>query len=313
MNKYKDAIWCIIALCHDLGYSLAKLKMLNESVQGVLEHFDVPDFRHIGYSLDIEHQYLVSQFLELMCMDVRIEPSEEYREELKKEEKDWLSKWDKVKDGKYSKNERKKKLNLLSKQIPKDLENKISVKCYKDDSTYWRLSRALEKKEHGILSAYLIYKILGIFAESSVRGPAEKWGLDDNETQRNIIRGDILFAIAQHEFDFAHLNQLGSLADILIIADELEEFSRYGRQLASRKYYATTAKTSIKFINSKNNEGIKPGQDIEIEITYECKHKDNKDFRDFFRRKAEERLCSIYSLKPTLEEEEKDNIAPYKH
>ena len=85
------------------------------------------------------------------------------------------------------------------------------IKCYRDDSTYWRLCRALEKKEHGILSSYLIYKILGIFAESSVRGPAEEWGLNDIEAKENTIRGDILFAIAQHEFDFAHLNQLAQI------------------------------------------------------------------------------------------------------
>ena len=47
VNKHKDAIWCIIALCHDLGYSLAKLDKLNERVQKVLEFLDVPDFRHI--------------------------------------------------------------------------------------------------------------------------------------------------------------------------------------------------------------------------------------------------------------------------
>ncbi len=312
VNKHKDAIWCIIALCHDLGYSLAKLNRLNASVQKVLEYYDVPDFRHVGYSLDIEHQYLMSQFLELMCMDVRIEPSEKYDDPKKitRGAKKWLSAWNDANNGKYSDDERKEKVNSLSQRIPRELENKISVKCYKDDSTYWRLCRALEKKEHGILSAYLIYKILGIFAESSVRGPAEEWGLDDAETQRNIIRGDILFAIAQHGFDFAHLNQLGSLADLLIIADELEEFTRYGRQLASRKYTATTAKTSIEFRNPQNNEGIKPGQDIEIDIAYYCKHKQEEHFLDFFRRKAEKRLCSIYSLKPTREEkaeEEKDN------
>ncbi len=76
------------------------------------------------------------------------------------------------------------------------------IKCYRDDSIYWRLCRALEKKQHGILSSYLIYKIPGIFADATVRGPAEEWGLDDNEAVENIIRGDILFAIAQHELRY---------------------------------------------------------------------------------------------------------------
>ena len=175
------------------------------------------------------------------------------------------------------------------------------IKCFRDDSTYWRLCKALERKEHGILSSYLIYKILGIFAESSVRGAAEEWGLDNSEAKRNIIRGDILFAIAQHEFDFAHLNQLGSLADLLIVCDELEEFSRYGRELLTRRYYETTAKTSIHFEDLEGSSNVEPGDEIKIKMVYVSQHKKREDFLDFFRRKAE-RLCSIYSLKPSPED-----------
>ncbi|KKL93429.1 hypothetical protein LCGC14_1874800 [marine sediment metagenome] len=84
IQKKKDAIWCIMALCHDLGYSLAKLEKLNEKVQAVLKFYDVSDFRHVGYTLDLEHQYLVTQCLELMAMDVRITPGDgcSYKEEV---------------------------------------------------------------------------------------------------------------------------------------------------------------------------------------------------------------------------------------
>lgn len=53
VNKKRDAIWCIMALCHDLAYSLSKLDNLNEKVKNVLKYFDIPYFRHLGYSLDV--------------------------------------------------------------------------------------------------------------------------------------------------------------------------------------------------------------------------------------------------------------------
>jgi len=250
VNEYKDAIWCIVALCHDLGYSLSKLDKLNEKAMAVLKFFDLSDFRHIGYSLEIEKQFLVSQFLELMAMDVRIVPATDLKE--------------------------------------------VLFKCYRDDSTYWRLCKALEKKQHGILSAYLIYKTLGIFADSWVRGPSEDWGLDDREVIQNITRGVILFAIAQHQFDFAFIYQLGGLGEVLILADELEEFSRYGRETLSRKYYDTVAYSSVQFIPNKP----KQGKDLEIIVTYDVAEQlkiEKKNLYDFYKRKAEQ-LCKFYSL-----------------
>ncbi|MGA2407169.1 MAG: hypothetical protein ABSF81_10520 [Bacteroidales bacterium] len=258
VNKKKDAIWCIIALCHDLGYSLSKLEMLNEKALTVLKFFDMPNFRHIGYSMDIEHQHLMTQFLELMAFDIRL--------------------------------------------VPSLTEKEVLVKCYRDDSTFWRLCRALEKKQHGVYSSYLLYKILGIFADTYVRSTSDEWGLDNDEVNYNIIRGDILFSIAQHEFDFAHLNTLSSLADLLVIADELEEFSRFGRQLLSRKYFDTMADTKISF----NKIKPKQGDDIEINMDYEVAS--HRELANFYILKAE-RLCEIYSLDLA---EEKDKYCTIK-
>ncbi|MBU4208081.1 MAG: hypothetical protein KKH84_03730 [Proteobacteria bacterium] len=293
VDKKKDAIWCVIALCHDLGYSLEKLNRLNERVQKVLSFYNISNHNEIGYSLDIEHQYLVSQFLELMAMDVRMVPSQDY-EELEfddPETREVLIKyWNNKKRGIRVKD---------AKKLENDIEEKVIVKCYRDDSTYWRLCRAVEKKQHGILSAYLVYKILGLFAESSNVNPSENWGLNDEEAVENIILGDILFAITQHSFDFAQLYELNSLADLLIVADELEEFSRYGRQILSRKYFDTTAEAIIKF----DPPEPEPGQNIQLVITYFADEQlEQANFYMFFKRKAEE-LCRKYSLEQTQNNE----------
>lgn len=244
-NEKKDAVWCLTALCHDLGYCLSQLQGLNESVERVLKYFDLPSFTRIGYSFEVEHQYLASQFLDLTVGEIWIVPSPD--------------------------------------------NDEILIKNFRNDPDYWRLCRALERRQHGAYSSFIIYKLLDIFAEVWVRDPAEPWGLDEAEAVDNIIRGNILFAIAQHEFEFAHLSTMGSLADILVLADELEEFSRFGRQLLARKYTDTMADVSISFKLNKTTRR----RNLDIDIAYKVA----KDYDpiEFYIRKAR-KLCRKYSL-----------------
>ncbi len=338
VQKHRDAIWCIMALCHDLGYSLAKLTGLNEKVLKVLKFYHIADFKQVGYSLDIEHQYLIKQFIELMAIDVRIVPGEDYEDVDKNVEVDESDISVVDEQNSSDKKEKKidpdafkktvkmaqdkvlKKLKTCSKdeldnfkfwnefeantgEMPikraRRIEEQMLVKCYRDDTTYWRLCKALETKEHGILSAYLLFKTLGTFADTYLRGVGEEWGLEDEEVIYNVIRGDILFGIAQHEFAYAHIDQLGSLDEILILCDELEEFTRLGRQLQSRKYHDTAAETRVEISDSKSSGNLGgatlAGKWIDIKMTYKAKHDKRDDFKKFFARKCE-KLCKLYSL-----------------
>ncbi len=324
INLHRDAAWCVMALCHDLGYSIAKLTNLNERVLEVLKYYEVSDVSRVGYSLNIEHQFLVEQFLELMAMDVRIvprgdDPSEldtnrltssgedKKKKDALKQIEDWIEnqqqkKPSEVFDGERtlyerlldSSNEDGDSENGFVETFSRVLNNSTLVKCYRDDSAYWRLCKGLEKKEHGILSAYLLFKTLGIFSDSYIRGSAEEWGLEDNEVIYNIIRGDILFAIAQHEFDFAHVSGIGSLAELLILSDELEEFARYGRPMASREYKATMAETAVSF-KYEDSEDESDVRWICIKMEYKSLREDDQEFLYAFRRKAK-RLCELFTL-----------------
>lgn len=247
VNEKKDAIWCITALCHDLGYPLSKLGEINKRVGKVLNFFDLHGFDRVGYELKIEHQYLTKQFLELMADDMRIQANIE--------------------------------------------ENDIEVKLFRDDGSYWRFCDSLEKREHGTLSAFILYKLLGIFGDATLRGPAVDWGLEDEEAVDTLIRGTILYAIAQHGLKFNWADELGSLADVLLLADEVEEFARWGRPVKTRIYLPTLAEVSLDI----NYKPAKDRSNVAITINYKA----NKahDIKQFFERKAR-RLTEIYHLKP---------------
>lgn len=245
-NARRDAIWCITALCHDLGYSLSKLGKINERVAKVLDFLELQRFDRIGYRLGIEQQYLTKQFLELMADDPRIEVDSD--------------------------------------------RDEVVVKLYRDDSSYWRLCESMEKRDHGTLSAFVLYKLLGLFGDATLRGPAEEFGLDDDEASDTLIRGTILYAIAQHQFMYAWADELGSLADVLLLADEAEEFSRYGRPLMTRKYFPTTARVSLGVAYSG------AGESREAEIYVEYDMYSGQPIEDFFWRKAR-RLVEVYHVR----------------
>lgn len=244
-NEKKDAIWCITALCHDVGYSLSKLGAINERVERVLGLLDLRRFDRIGYRLGIEQQYLTKQFLELMADDLRLEAGPDLDE--------------------------------------------VLVKLYRDDGSYWRLCESLEKRDHGTLSAFVLFKLLGLFGDATLRGPAEEFGLEDEEASDTLIRGNILFAIAQHHFTYCWADELGSLADVLLLVDEMEEFSRYGRPLMTREYYPTLANVSL----SVEYSGPKTKREVAIRIEYDVQSE--QDPADFFWRKAR-RLTEVYDL-----------------
>ncbi|MFX0134270.1 MAG: hypothetical protein ACFFDN_11560 [Candidatus Hodarchaeota archaeon] len=65
-NSEKEAIWCIIALCHDLGYPLEKLNELNKKLIKILEYFGTSNFSPLRYSLPLEGIILDKFILKLI-------------------------------------------------------------------------------------------------------------------------------------------------------------------------------------------------------------------------------------------------------
>ena len=62
----KEAMWCIIALCHDLGYPLQKLDELNKKVLKILEFFGTSNFSPLKFSLPLEGTILDKFILKII-------------------------------------------------------------------------------------------------------------------------------------------------------------------------------------------------------------------------------------------------------
>ena len=138
---------------------------------------------------------------------------------------------------------------------------------------YFKFQKSLEKNEHGILSALIIYKLLTYFLESDYN-INEDYAFDDKERRQFYIRREILRSIASHTCKDVYHLFMSSFAFLLIIADDTQE---WGRKYISELYVEANQEhefDDIKLIvaddkNTKNicelNENItlKEGQDTE--------------------------------------------------
>lgn len=65
-DSEKEAMWCVISLCHDLGYPLQKINNLNEKVSKILKYFGTYNFARLRFSLPLEGTILDSFILEII-------------------------------------------------------------------------------------------------------------------------------------------------------------------------------------------------------------------------------------------------------
>jgi len=98
-------------------------------------------------------------------------------------------------------------------------------------------SKSFERLDHGIMSAYLIQRYLDFICDtmSWIRDIPEYVKNDSQEAALKGLIIDWLSAIADHTSDNKYFSSLAGCSELLIISDELDEFSRY----AHGRYYDT--------------------------------------------------------------------------
>ncbi len=183
LNKYKDAVYCIIALSHDLAYPFEKVEKVNKELEKVAGYIGIRAFEHLQYSFSEEQSMLIHELLEFVSQKPVI-----------------------TKMGKANR-----------------------LRFVKDNPTFVDMSQSFEQHRHGILSSYLLYRLIDTIGEVTFTEvgylPDEK-----NLIINLIVRKTILHAIASHTCDYAYSTVFNSFKFLLSLFDELEEFSRYKRQ-----------------------------------------------------------------------------------
>ena len=180
-NDEKEALWCIIALCHDLGYPLQKIYKLNKKLSKILKYFGIYNFERIRFNLPQEGTILNEYIIKILSSKLVAVSQNEYR-------------------------------------------FKVQSKFYT------KFSNAYEKLAHGILSCILLMKNLVYFKETDFKKIISSESEEDENHHVNakqyLLRREILRAIASHDcLDIYHI-QVYNYPFLLIICDEIQEWSR---------------------------------------------------------------------------------------
>jgi hypothetical protein len=194
-----QAMWCIIALGHDLGYPLQKVDDINNETRTMLRNYAKVNLQDLNFNVPQQHHFINDFILRFISSRTMILKKSEFTKELLQ----------KIVEGENK---------LTDKQ-------KRRFRTHVQSKYYLKYSKSLEDFEHGIFSSILLMRSLTYFLESD-------FDLDDlkpleyNDARQCSIRREILRAIAAHTCEQIYHIRPDTLSFLLILCDELQSWGR---------------------------------------------------------------------------------------
>lgn len=192
-----QAMWCIIALSHDLGYPLQKVDNINEQTRTMLRQYAKVNLQDLNFDVPQQHQFINDFILKFISSTTMLKP------ELMK---------------KKPKNKQELKTEVIQRKEP-------VFRTHVQSKYYLKYSKSLEDFQHGIFSAILLMRSLTYFLESDFDMDDLK-PLNYDDAKQCAIRREILRAIACHTCEEIYHIRPDTLGFLLIICDELQSWGR---------------------------------------------------------------------------------------
>lgn len=172
--KNDQSVFCISALTHDLGYPLKKVTKINKSIKKILPSFGIDKFAEFEFSYNAIQQHFNEKFLDLLTssFEYTITPGNaNHIEELAPIIDDIFSQ-DSTGQGTINSNKlRNLDIDTYNK-ICEEFEFSMSENI--DYPLELRYSNDLEKYQHGIMSAFLLVKVIDAFRNMELVINADK-------------------------------------------------------------------------------------------------------------------------------------------
>ncbi len=244
----QEAVWCVTALTHDLGYPIKKIEKINKAIQKILPYFQVKKYDVFDFSYTNIQQNFINDFIDLMCYEVRLNFSLETKEEdLAKIIKEVFNidasgevTVDNAVLAKLSEDDRKR--------LQGHIKGNTNIAIKMNKTKRMSFSHDFEHYEHGIMSAYLLMKTIHSFNTLKFSyNDFKAMGREDLDVVRFASMEGILAAVSNHTSSKYQIKSIGTTGDFLILIDELEEFSRISRAAQQRQFIEEFCKTDLSF------------------------------------------------------------------
>ncbi len=255
--KNEDSVRCVIALTHDLGYPLKKIAKINKSIRQVLPFFSITKFGEFDFHFENVQQFYIENLLEILSLNISFNLDiEDFSFDERKDVQDLIDKMNRFTSYLFNLEEpteeefldiRKNLNNLTEKQA--DIMRRmytIQGSMEKDMSAILRYSNDFENYTHGIMSAYLLMKTLKSFSNLPITySRPESIELDNLNISAINSKMKILQAMADHTSDGYQIRDFLNYSELLVLFDEIEEFSRISRANQYRQFVNEFCKTDL--------------------------------------------------------------------
>lgn len=232
-EKNSDAVRCIAALTHDLGYPLKKIEKINKSIRRILPYYSVESLGDFHFGYGNLNQPFIDSFYKMLSTSLRITT----RVEAEAPGKILKELFELDGKGNTAVAINHKRLDALSSEEKELLRRNIQLKkvWYSPLSAQIRSYNDFENYQHGIMSAFLLMKNLRAFQNLNLEMVGSDAGLDGEDYVDFICKSTILSSITLHTSDAFKIRAIDRYSFLTFI-DELEEFSRISRASQSREY-----------------------------------------------------------------------------
>lgn len=226
-----DAIRCIAALTHDLGYPLKKIEKINKSIRRILPYYSVESFGDFRFGYGNLNQPFIDTFFKILSTELNVNMSvEDDRTE------EVVRKLFEMKDGRLIAINAEH-LDRLTEEEAQLLKKNVQLKniWFSPVNAQICTYNDFESYQHGIMSAFLLMKNLRAFQNLRMEIREPTANVDMESYVNYVSKAAILSSITLHTSDAFKIRRIDRYSFLTFI-DELEEFSRISRASQSREY-----------------------------------------------------------------------------